>query len=572
MERRLLIAIALAFVVLFLWNVVLFPPPPPPRAPDRPMTPAEGGAIPEPRPVPAGGVAPAPTPAVPPATIRAEPPEPAGAVEAAGTEEHTLETDVYRIRLANRGGAVVSWQLKKYRDDDGKPLEMVSPGAAKLDQFPFHFLFSDPDLTRRLNTALYQMQVEPGIHGIGHRVTFRFADGAGLSAAKTLDFSPGSYVAHLETAAWKDGKPIEGRVVWGAGFGPHPGTTGRSSPEHAIGVVLARGGKIVRHPKTGVEKGREERETGPIAWAGLEDRYFAALLLPVGGSGGVSYFRRELIEEGREKDFLSLAIDPSPERNYDLFIGPKDYDLLAGMRIGVEGIVDFGFFGSIAQALFFLLKWINRATGNWGWAIVLLTFLIRLVFFPLTHKSMISMRRTQEKMKRVQPRMQAIKERYRKLQKSFENRQKMNGEIMALYQKEGINPLSGMTGCLPLLLQIPILWGFYNLLNVAIELRQAPFALWIQDLSKKDPYYVTPIVMGITMLIQQVMTGSTIPDPVQRRMMMLMPVIFTWFFKDFASGLVLYWLVNNVLAIGQQYLINRQAARAGVTERARAKG
>jgi YidC/Oxa1 family membrane protein insertase len=148
----------------------------------------------------------------------------------------------------------------------------------------------------------------------------------------------------------------------------------------------------------------------------------------------------------------------------------------------------------------------------------------------------------------------------------------MNEEIMALYSKEGVNPLSGMTGCLPLLLQLPILWGFYNLLNTAIELRHAPFALWIVDLSKKDPYYVTPIVMGVTMVIQQVMTGSTIPDPTQRRMMMLMPIIFTWFFKDLPSGLVLYWLVNNILAIGQQYLINTQVSRATSIEKARAKG
>ena len=182
------------------------------------------------------------------------------------------------------------------------------------------------------------------------------------------------------------------------------------------------------------------------------------------------------------------------------------------------------------------------------------------------------MRHTQEKMKKIQPRVQAIKERYRKMKRDMAGRQKMNGEIMALYSKEGINPLGGMSGFLPLLLQVPILWGFYNLLNVAFELRQAPFALWITDLSKKDPYYVTPIVMGVTMLIQQVMTGSSIPDATQRRMMYLMPLIFTWFFKDLPSGLVLYWLVNNVLAIGQQYLINTQVARETTREKAPARG
>ena len=166
-------------------------------------------------------------------------------------------------------------------------------------------------------------------------------------------------------------------------------------------------------------------------------------------------------------------------------MGPKDHQLLAGLRIGIEGLVDFGFFGAIAEALFFMLKFINRTTGNWGWSIIILTFFIRLVFFPLTQKSSVTMRRTQEKMKKIQPKMNSIKERYRKMKKDYENRQKMNEEIMSLYRKEGVNPLSGLGGCLPLLLQLPILWGFYNLLNAAIELRQAPFALWIVDLSKK---------------------------------------------------------------------------------------
>ena len=254
-----------------------------------------------------------------------------------------------------------------------------------------------------------------------------------------------------------------------------------------------------------------------------------------------------------------------------MFVGPKDHRLVSGLNLGIEGIVDFGFFGAIAQALFFLLEYINRYTGNWGWSIVLLTFLIRLAFFPLTQKSSVSMRHTQEKMKKIQPRMQAIKERYRKMKRDMASRQKMNEEIMALYTKEGVNPMASMSGCLPLLLQLPILWGFYNLLNVAIDLRQAPFAFWITDLSKKDPYYVTPIVMGVTMLIQQAMTGSSIPDATQRRMLYMMPLVFTWFFKDLPSGLVLYWLVNNVLAIGQQYLINAQVARETAGQNAPAR-
>ncbi len=173
-------------------------------------------------------------------------------------------------------------------------------------------------------------------------------------------------------------------------------------------------------------------------------------------------------------------------------------------------------------------------------------------------------------MKRIQPKVKALKERYRKLEKKEADkgnvgarqrlRREMNEEMMALYKEEDINPLGSMSGCLPILLQLPILYAFYTILSISIELRRAPFLLWITDLSQKDPYFVTPIIMGGTQLVQQVMTSSSIPDPAQRRMMYIMPIMFTYIFLNFPSGLVLYWLVNNLLGIGQQYLINRQAA------------
>jgi YidC/Oxa1 family membrane protein insertase len=171
------------------------------------------------------------------------------------------------------------------------------------------------------------------------------------------------------------------------------------------------------------------------------------------------------------------------------------------------------------------------------------------------------MKKMQSQMQKVQPKITAIKTRYKKKGLDFQSRQNMNQEIMGLYKKEGINPMGSMTGCLPLLLQLPILWAFYNVLRAAVELRQAPFILWINDLSAKDPYLITPILMGATMLIQQVMSGPMGGDPFQRRMMYMMPIIFTFLFLGFPSGLVLYWLVNNVLAIGQQYLINKQAKK-----------
>jgi len=569
MDKRLLLAIALSVGIMLLWNTVLFPPPqhPGPAKPVTAPSPAEkapGAASPAPAPPEAAPPEAAVAPTTQAATER---------VEAAQAEEKIIETDLYRIRVGNRGAAILGWQLKKYVDDGGQPLDLVSPGSEKANRYPLGIEFPDARITDQVARALFRMEVVPAPDGRGTRVSFRYADGAGLSITKVLDFSENSYVTRAEIRAQRNGTPMEGHVIWGAGFGTDPGLAppggNRSDVTQA---VIRRDGSIVLHPREALKGKPELAEPGGVAWAGLEDHYFAAILIPEGGTSGTVLRVHQKIEEGRERNFLSLGLVLTGSGEYKVYVGPKDYDLVAGLNLGIEGLVDFGFFGSIARALFFLLEYINRYTGNWGWSIVLLTFLIRLAFFPLTQKSSVSMRHTQEKMKKIQPRIQAIKERYRKMKRDMAGRQKMNEEIMALYSKEGVNPLAGMSGCLPLLLQLPILWGFYNLLNSAIELRHAPFALWITDLSKKDPYYVTPIVMGITMLIQQVMTGSSIPDATQRRMMMLMPLMFTWFFKDLPSGLVLYWLVNNVLAIGQQYLINTQVARETTREKAPARG
>jgi YidC/Oxa1 family membrane protein insertase len=257
--------------------------------------------------------------------------------------------------------------------------------------------------------------------------------------------------------------------------------------------------------------------------------------------------------------------------HYHLFVGPKDHDLLAGLGLGLERLLNFGMFSIIALPLFKALKFIHHYVGNYGWAIILLTVGIRLVFFPFMHRGQLKMRLAQENMKKLQPKLKALKERYEKLLRKeigkgtagarARLRQEQNEEMMRLYKEEGINPFASMSGCLPLLVQMPILWGFYNILTIAIDLRQAPFMLWIHDLSVQDPLYVTPILMGGTMLAQQLMTSSAIPDPAQRRMMYVMPIMFTWFFLHLPSGLVLYWLVNNLLGIVQQYLVNKEAER-----------
>ena len=586
MDRNTVLAIVLSAAVLLIW-MALFPaqPPHPTTAPpagtepspvERTVEPAMASPAPSTSPGPGntapslsalGGVAgaPAAAPDVPPGKR----------LEAAAEEEVAIDTPLVAIRLTNRGARVISWQLKKYLDDAGHPLELVSRAGRSLDHLPLQFLLDDPEATERLKKALYRVSRREGQED-GHdftEVTLAWSDGQGLAATKTLRVPHDSYLADLKFAAAAGGKAIEPTLVWGAGFGAHNGQESGRYADTSWGVFDSPGLKSPqKRPQASLKPGQPWLEENAVSWAGVEDKYFAAVFVPPGReprSGRVRFELLRLVEDGVEQFHLSMAIGLPGVSEIGLFVGPKDYDILKGMGIGLDRLLDFGFFGVVALPLFYAMKFLQRYIGNWGWAIVLLTVVFRVLFFPLLYRGQIKMRVMQEKMKRVQPKVKALKERYHRLEKKEAERgnvgarqklrQEMNEEMMKLYRDEDINPLGSMSGCLPLLLQLPILYAFYTILSISIELRHARFMLWITDLSQKDPYYVTPIIMGATQLVQQVMTSSSIPDPAQRRMMYFMPIMFTYIFLSFPSGLVLYWLVNNLLGIGQQYLINRQA-------------
>jgi YidC/Oxa1 family membrane protein insertase len=254
--------------------------------------------------------------------------------------------------------------------------------------------------------------------------------------------------------------------------------------------------------------------------------------------------------------------------NVRFFFGPKDFDVLAAVDRRLVRVINFGIFDFLVVPLLRALVWINGYVGNFGWSIIILTFIINAIMFPLRHKSMVSMRKLQA----LQPEIKAIQDRYAKIKATDPARQKMNVEMMNLYREKGVNPASG---CLPMLITMPVLFAFYAMLSQAIEVRGAPFALWIKDLSRHDPYYVLPILMGLTMVWQQKMTPSSV-DPAQQKMMMFMPVMFTAFFLWAPSGLALYFLLSNLLAIGQQYLTNSLVPAPGrparTPEARRAKG
>jgi YidC/Oxa1 family membrane protein insertase len=287
-----------------------------------------------------------------------------------------------------------------------------------------------------------------------------------------------------------------------------------------------------------------------VDFLGIDDNYFLTVVKPE-KSGAALLLSRDLPSlkknEKTRKDFYAAlnAVDGLVAGK--AFFGPKKAEVLD--QFGLGKTLQFGVFGPIARFLLRALIWLYGRIGNYGWSIIVLTILIKLLLYPLQHKSIVSMK----KMQKLQPKVNSIRERYKKAKSDADQRQKMNVEMMKLYQQEGVNP---MGGCLPIVLQLPILWAFYGLLSHAIELRGAGFFGWITDLSARDPYFITPILMTVTMFLQQWMTPTTV-DPAQKKMFMFMPLIFGWIFKEFPSGLVLYWLVQNILTIVQQMIMNR---------------
>jgi len=574
MDRRSLLAVALSIVVLVIWQVLFAPKPKPRLAPAPAATPALAEAE-----KPAG---PEPAPEEP------REPEPAsanpvpGEIGAGERKEFIISTENYSIRFSNEGGRILSWRLLRYVDDLKAPLELVPREVETLDDFPLKLtLPGDEATTKRLQKALFQEDVHdatpqdawPGGAFTGKIVSFTWSDGQGLVATKRIAIPRSGYVNEGDAALHRGGAPEAFELTWAVGL-PESADDKSSRYFHVQGqgVVLLGGKNLAdRYPARLAADTRSFPGAGPagtLLWGGLESTYFTSLLIPEKaeattfslvpirppGPGGAPAPAADTL--------LAARISGKGEARFTAVVGPKDYDLLAGLDRELDHVIDFSRFGLIyviTKWLFLALRWTNKYLGNYGLSIVLLTIAIRSAFFPLTYRSAISMRQNAKKMAKIQPRVKAIQERYRKMKKSMETQRSQNDEIMAVYKKEGLNPMGSLGGCLPLLLQMPVFIAFYNLLSVTIELRGAPFLFWIHDLSRMDPYYITPILMGISWMAQQYMTSNTIADPLQRRMMGMMPILFTFMMARMPSGLVIYWLVSNVIGLAQQYVINRNA-------------
>jgi YidC/Oxa1 family membrane protein insertase len=539
MERRVLLAVVLSFIVLYGYQA-LFPPP----RPERPApTPEPSTAVP-PSAVEAPAVA-APAPTPPPAET-AEP-----LVADTDEREVVVESDHVRAVFSTRGGVLTSWRLKRYLAENGTLLDVVPEKAPDGSPRPFSLSVEDPALDERLATALFKPSEESlDISSAPGSLTLEFRDAGGLAARKVFSFAPEQpYLITLTAEVQADGTALNPIVHWGPALGTGIVTSGLTySPSSQ--PIFYREGDVNRIGFGDVTQYRVV--DGQTDFAGVDDHYFLTAVLPAGVPVRVQYDAAPVTVPGedRARQFVSWSVRfPTPPTGATFFAGPKDFDVLAAVDRDFVRAIHFGVLSPLVVPLLRALKWVNSYVGNYGWSIVLLTIMINMVMFPLRHKSVVSMRKMQE----LQPEMKAIQDRYAKLKMSDPARAKMNTELMNLYRERGVNPASG---CIPMLLTLPVLFAFYSMLSVAIELRGAPFVWWIRDLSTYDPWFVTPIVMGATQFLQTKLTPAT-ADPAQQRIMLLMPLIFMTMFIWAPSGLVLYWTVSNMWAIGQQVVTNK---------------
>lgn len=548
MDLRLLLAFALSAVVLIGWVYIQQKYFPTPRPPARPaLAPVAARPVEPPKPAAHAPVGPA--------------------RQASQETETIIENNLYRATFTNRGAVVKSWTLKLYQDARGRPLELVNQPAAASLGYPFLIWTEDEALRNKLGAALFQEQ------SAGARapatLLFEYSDSE-VSARKEFRFQHNSYVVEVSSEVRRAGGPLPHELAWRGSFGDW------TEPDAHLttGVVMVHANplKMERHAYSDISA--ENKAAGSFLYGGIEDRFFAAVFMPPAEAGPgatlstVQTFRSEYQPPGVKNPtvLVGVGVGGAAQNRLRAFVGPKALDVLSGVfpEPGAEQkrqrgepvltlgeLVDFGWFALIAKPLFLGLKWIyNNVVPNYGWAIVLLTVVINFLLFPLKLKSM----KSALKMQKIGPQVRAIQEKYKKLKFNDPRKQQQNQETMDLYRKHGINPIGG---CFPMLLQIPFLYAFYKVLAISIEMRHAPWFGWIKDLSTKDPYYVLPIVMTGTMYFLQKMTPQTTTDPMQQKMFTMMPLIFGVMFLNVSSGLVLYWLVGNVVGLAQQWYINK---------------
>ncbi len=516
-------------------------------------------------------------------------------VQAAAETTTVVENELYRITFSNRGGQATSWVLQKYHDNAGKPLDLVHDGAAKLFGYPLSLYTYDPALTKSLAEGLYVASATGAMQAPG---SLKFEYSAGnVTVRKTFSFDA-TYTIHADTVVMRDGAPIRSLVAWPAGLGDTENLQAYAGAQ----IDTSQNGKDNHESFKKVSSGNTLN--GPFDWAGVSDQYFAAIFLPdAPQTASVATLHNEIdvskvqrgtgVGQGAPAKgtalvpVLGAAVgDTSGHTQTRIFVGPKAVSVLEAVKSTsgetLKPLLDFGFFGAIGKYLFLALRWIHSAIApdpngpialtfrdrSWGWAIILLTIIINLVLLPLRITGMRSML----KMQRIQPEVDKIKAKYKNPKPTDPKAAEMNAEVMAYQKEQGVSMFGG---CIPTLIQLPLLFAFFSMLTKVVELRQAHF-FWLPDLSAKDPHYVIPVVMVLSSFLVQFYTPSPGVDPAQQKMMAFMMPLFSGYMTlNYASGLGLYWCIGNLIMIAQQLVMNRTSIgremKAIAAERARIK-
>jgi len=496
------------------------------------------------------------TPAAPAAA--SAPAQSAQAIAAKADEQTVVENELYRITFTNRGARVTSWILKKEKDTNGKPLDLVHDKAASQFGYPLSLYSTDGNTQNALANGLY-IPSATGTLTVPATLSFDYANGNGLVVHKAFSFDQ-SYVIHADTQVTLNGAPVRTWLTWPTAFGDQqlPGDFANDQ------VDTMQNGKEEHHASKKTNNG--DMLTGPFDWAGVSDQHFAAIFLPDATENvSLATFNHGLQVPDAKGTLPALGAgiaDDNGRTQTRLFVGPKLYDVLKSVHAtgsngangpSLEKLIDFGFFGPIAKFLFLSLFFVyQHITGNWGWAIVVLTVIINVILTPtriITMKSAL-------KMQRIQPQMDQIKARYAKYKVTDPKRTDMNAEIMKLQKDNGVNMFGG---CIPSLLQLPLLFAFFTMLRSVTELRLQHW-YWLPDLTARDPLHILPILMVVTSFLVQFYTPSPGVDPQQQKMMaFMMPAVSGWMVWNFASGLGLYWATGNLIMIGQQMVMNQTA-------------
>jgi len=438
-------------------------------------------------------------------------------------KEFTLKIDT----LGRISSVVLS--NAKHNGKDGKLAELVSASGAK----PLYVRFADEALNAAASKTPYTASVNSMTLGENGKSTVVLTQALpGVTITKTLTFySDGHYDAKIA---------LSNEKRYFVYLGQHPQIIEQIMT--VVGSMVYSGDSLTTIFEDGDVEGRSI--FSDVHLASSFDQYYASIMYGFDKSTQVT------VERDASNNPVTY-LEGTPSFTFNGYIGPKEYKTLQSIDPVLVNAIEFGWFTFVATPIFKVLMWLHGIFGNWGWAIIALTIIIRIFLYPLTHKGMVSM----QKIKEIAPKIKEVQEKYKG------DPARMNAAVMEMYKKHGANPLGG---CLPLLLQIPVFFAIYRVLLNAVELQGAPWMLWVTDLSRMDPYFILPILMGATMYYQQKITPSNFTDPLQEKIFKFLPVIFTFFFFTFPAGLVLYWFVNNIFSIAQQYMVNKQfeAARA----------